>query len=59
MMMGNLRSDSGAQVSIEVLMLLATILALAAVATYLAKTFIYGTTTSLNQSFNVTGERLK
>lgn len=51
--------DYKAQVSIEVLFLLSAILVLAAVATYVAKTFIYGTTTSLNQSFNVTGERLK
>ena len=51
--------DRRAQVSLEVLMLLATVLALAAVATYVAKTFIYGTTTSLNQSLNVTRERLR
>lgn len=51
--------DNKAQVSIEVLFLLAAVLALAAVATYIAKTFIYGTTTSLNQTFNITGEKLR
>lgn len=48
-----------AQVSLEVLFLLSAILALAVVVTYLAKTFIYGTTTTLNQTINVTGEKLR